>query len=228
MLEGLGEVDWSRLTHAYGRADDTPDHLRALLSDEPEARGEGLHELFSSLCHQGTIYDASAAAARFIAEIARAEAAHPRVRVEALWLLDCIASGGRDAYGRPQNGPAEAARQALRSVLPPLLRLIDHKDRALSLSASVLAARFPDAGDVQSRLSTRLDAASEDAERCVLAAALVLAGSREPALVDLVRSAPDDATDPDYRERFGTGDEEADRVVVEDLLGWAVEPWLEE
>jgi hypothetical protein len=41
MLPGLADLetfDWSRLHHAYGRATDTPEHLRALLREDRELR----------------------------------------------------------------------------------------------------------------------------------------------------------------------------------------------
>ena len=37
MLEGLNAVAWHEIDHAYGPALDTPGHLRALLSNDPEA-----------------------------------------------------------------------------------------------------------------------------------------------------------------------------------------------
>jgi hypothetical protein len=40
--EALQQVPWAQFSHAYGSATDTPSHLLALLSDEPEEREEAL------------------------------------------------------------------------------------------------------------------------------------------------------------------------------------------
>lgn len=52
--DAVSDVDWSRLFHAYGAADDTPDHLRALTGDDPDAQTAALDHLWSAVIHQGT------------------------------------------------------------------------------------------------------------------------------------------------------------------------------
>lgn len=60
-------MDWSALKHAYGNAADVP-ALLARLSPDPDA---GVwEELWSRLCHQGTVYSASFAALPALADIA--------------------------------------------------------------------------------------------------------------------------------------------------------------
>lgn len=66
-LAALEETDWTKLHHAYGRATDTPDHLRALLGENSEARKEALDHLWTAVIHQGTLYPATGPAARVIA-----------------------------------------------------------------------------------------------------------------------------------------------------------------
>ncbi|MGW7426389.1 hypothetical protein ACWGJB_41480 [Streptomyces sp. NPDC054813] len=64
LLDGLDTRLWSSLSHAYGSAEDVPDLLRALTgADAGEADG-ALSELYGSVLHQGTVYAASAEAAR--------------------------------------------------------------------------------------------------------------------------------------------------------------------
>ena len=70
MMSRIDDTDWSALSHAYGSAADTPDHLRAL--SDPERAGAALDALYGSLCHQGPRYPASAAAAPLV--IAQVEA----------------------------------------------------------------------------------------------------------------------------------------------------------
>lgn len=52
-------ADWSELRHAYGPADDIPALLQRL---DPNPGAEVWGELWSRLCHQGTVYSASYAA----------------------------------------------------------------------------------------------------------------------------------------------------------------------
>lgn len=73
IMVGLDEKIWTELTHAYGRAGDIPDLLRALRkAPEPTnaAKSEPWFTLWSSLCHQDEVYDASYAALPHIVEIA--------------------------------------------------------------------------------------------------------------------------------------------------------------
>ena len=64
---------WSTLRHAYGPASDIPDLLRRLGSaTEPKVgdKSEPWFSLWSALCHQGDVFDASYAALPHIVEIA--------------------------------------------------------------------------------------------------------------------------------------------------------------
>jgi hypothetical protein len=70
MLAGLPALectDWSRLHHAYGRATDTPAHLRALLQEDLEARKKAMAHLWSAIIHQGTPWTATEPAALVVA-----------------------------------------------------------------------------------------------------------------------------------------------------------------
>lgn len=62
-------TDWGALWHAYGDASDTPAHLLALLGEDPEACAEALGHLDAAVLHQGTVYPATAPAARFVAAV---------------------------------------------------------------------------------------------------------------------------------------------------------------
>lgn len=64
MIE-LGDPRWEKLSHAYGSAADIPELLRQLAgATGPKIRydSEPWFTLWSSLCHQGDVYDASYAA----------------------------------------------------------------------------------------------------------------------------------------------------------------------
>ncbi|MEO7716396.1 MAG: hypothetical protein ABIY70_09335 [Capsulimonas sp.] len=62
-LSALEETDWSRLLHAYGRAVDTPGHLRAFLEFDADARAAAMSHLWAAILHQGSAYTATPAVA---------------------------------------------------------------------------------------------------------------------------------------------------------------------
>ncbi len=81
MLDGLEHIDWHALSHAYGEADDVPGLLRDILSSDDERREQALTMLSLSLCHQGTVYSASAHAVPFLVALLTNDAAtHNRTR----------------------------------------------------------------------------------------------------------------------------------------------------
>ena len=91
-LCGLEEIDWGRLGHAYGLADDLPRLLRGLLSDAAERREECFAELFGTIWHQGRVYEAAAYAAPFLLALLADRRTPDRLGV--LHLLGALASGG--------------------------------------------------------------------------------------------------------------------------------------
>jgi len=70
VLEGLDEVGWADLSHAYGSAGDVPALLRQAGSGGDVA-GEAISELYGRLFHQGTVCPATGAAVPFLVELAR-------------------------------------------------------------------------------------------------------------------------------------------------------------
>ena len=72
MLKGLDDIEWSRLTHAYGAATDVPVLITSLISPDEDQRCAALQELFTNIWHQGTIYDASVQALPFLIELLNA------------------------------------------------------------------------------------------------------------------------------------------------------------
>ena len=91
MLNGLDDVDWSSLTHAYGEATDVPGLLRGLLSPDSKVREGVISDLFSNIWHQGTVYPASAAAVPFLYELLAAPEVQDKSNIAL--LLASIAEG---------------------------------------------------------------------------------------------------------------------------------------
>ena len=91
-LAALDDTDWAKLHHAYGRATDTPGHLRALLRKNADARDEALEHLQHAVLHQGTLYTATGPAARVVAGLL-ADASIDRgksIRTELLGFLVAV------------------------------------------------------------------------------------------------------------------------------------------
>lgn len=70
-------VDWWQLRHAYGRATDTPEHLRALGCGDAEAREAALGHLQVAVLHQGFPETATAPAVRAVTALLAEGRAHP-------------------------------------------------------------------------------------------------------------------------------------------------------
>ncbi|NUP53361.1 MAG: HEAT repeat domain-containing protein [Catenulispora sp.] len=112
-LAGLDDIAWDSLSHAYGSAEDVPDLLRALLSDDAEVRKEVMWALLSNIYHQGTRYEATSYAVPFLARLALNEATPERDHI--VGLLSAIAIGFDAAY-LPQGYDPDVDRQALAEV----------------------------------------------------------------------------------------------------------------
>ena len=96
MLEGLDQIDWHTLSHAYGEADDVPIWIRELGTLDENSESDALGQLFMSLSHQGTVYSASAIATPFLLELLTIDAVICKASI--LLLLASFAHG--NAYHR--------------------------------------------------------------------------------------------------------------------------------
>ena len=105
MLEKLDEIDWSQLHHAYGSAADVPGLIRALLSEEHETRWNAISELFNTIWHQGTVYEASAYAVPFLQDLLGSPDTKDKPMIAD--LLAAMADGTASLEGASQDGKLE-------------------------------------------------------------------------------------------------------------------------
>jgi hypothetical protein len=144
LKETLARVDWSRLSHAYGSADDLPILIeRRASGDEATARAAS-NELWGTVWHQGASYEASAAAVPALAMLARDTATV--ARLDLVLLLSSIATGrsfvdvhgfgGADQRARELGWVAES-HQAVAAAAPSLLDSLATEPRVFRLGLAV-------------------------------------------------------------------------------------------
>lgn len=178
MLDGLDAVPWHELKHAYGPADDVPGRLRDLALGSEALRRRAIDELFSSLAHQGTVYEASAFAVPFLARIARDQRTPRHWRDWTLVLLAALAD--RSEVGATRH--AVAARTTVAKQLAMLLPLM--AERGLDVAMAWIAGNCgPEGSPALSRLGDLERSEPAPGRRLVFAIArgLIEAGRATPA-----------------------------------------------
>ncbi|WP_103562275.1 hypothetical protein [Actinomadura rubteroloni] len=122
----MEEPDWPNLEHAYGPAGDVPALLDALV---PDGTADVWDELWSRLCHQGTVYSASFAALPRLTEAAARWDPADRVMVLAL--------AGAIVVGLEDDAPAE--RTTLHRLTSEALAAANDPDDTVYLLQALLA-----------------------------------------------------------------------------------------
>ncbi|MGY8769746.1 MAG: HEAT repeat domain-containing protein [Pirellulales bacterium] len=171
MLDKLDEIDWHQLTHAYGPADDVPDLLRALLSQDKKKREETSYELFSNIWHQGTVYEATIYAVPFLIELLSDPSTPDKTDIAV--LIACIVDGRGylEVHARPELFKSDwtkilskqkkdlntellrelditnQVREATKCALPLLLPYLSDPDSEVRGCISPAFAAFPDLAD---------------------------------------------------------------------------------
>lgn len=100
----MNSIDWGSLSGAYGHATEVPTFLRDAASDADDVRAQALDGLFSHVWHQGTVYEVTAVAVPFIAELASGTG---KGRVDLLELLRVIWFGQSYNEQHAEFEPAE-------------------------------------------------------------------------------------------------------------------------
>lgn len=146
-LHGLDDVAWQKLEHAYGKAKDTPGHLRALATGDAKARKKAMFRLHASLCHQGTSYSATVAAVPFVYRLLARRAQRGRDRLLA-FLSDILTQDDPgtlllNGLREPQRwgrDPFSRSFVAVRDGAPAVLPLLSAKKPATRARAAFLFA----------------------------------------------------------------------------------------
>ena len=131
--EGLDEVPWENLKHAYGDAGDVPDLLRGLASADGNVRKESIYKLYGNIWHQGTIYDATPHAVPFLIRLHAIPGLPAHDDVATLLMLIGAGRGFFEVHSTsgcsPQDGTTledtlaaeERIREEVRNALLPIL-----------------------------------------------------------------------------------------------------------
>lgn len=160
ILNGLDEVKWAELQHAYGSAKDVPALLRDLASRDQKLGEKALYEFYGNIWHQGTTYEATRYAVPFLRQILADE--RSPFRSEILELLVSLAfghsyhdvhqhlslfeeekkkSGFQEKIER-ELSDVEGAHEAVRAGVPQYLELWDESESELRTRAIYLASLF--------------------------------------------------------------------------------------
>ena len=114
VLEGLDDVPWQSLHHAYGEATDVPGRLRALLAEDPEVRRAALYDLFGTIWHQGTVWEASACAVPYLLSMLRSPDVQDKAGIAGLVAELADGDSGYEGFTDPNNPLTHTMRRQLR------------------------------------------------------------------------------------------------------------------
>ena len=87
----MDTTDWSKLSHAYGAADDIPGHIEDLQSGDPQRIDNAIGSFWDKIIHQGSVYSASAPSVPYIGQ--SLPDLPPEQQEAALDLLAALAQG---------------------------------------------------------------------------------------------------------------------------------------
>lgn len=211
LLAGLDDIDWSKLGHAYGSAEDVPGLLRDLASRDEATRHGAIGGLFANIYHQGTRYKATPKAVPFLWELT-ADPGQPD-RDAILQLLAAITVGFDEQHlpggfdlgelrDAAKGGEALAVygsrswaklllsiHRAVGKGTPVAVGLLGDADPGVRASAAHLLAWFPDRPEnATPLLDLASDPVDEVAATAIVAASLI-GGAVPPALLDEERRA---------------------------------------
>jgi hypothetical protein len=205
MFNGLYDVDWSSMEHAYGWADEVPGLLLALRSGDAAVRDEALGRFYGAVHHQEDVYQCTTASLPFLFELADDAAAPGRAAI--ISLLVSIGSTAvkrsEEAYPPPLDYAGAAVVVRERSEM--FLRWASDADpgvrRAAIRGVGLLAG---DADRAVAVLRGRLAAEAGAAVRLAVIEAMATLALRLPGLLEEAMAwfaglAADPAAGPETR-----------------------------
>jgi hypothetical protein len=205
-------VDWSALRACYGPATAVPGWLDDLFSDDAGEREHAIGELYSNLCHQETVYEASAVAVpRLFDAVRRA----PLTRLQRQLVLSLLVYIGRGEdtcwEGHTPWEVVVDCRRAVAELAPELFRWSVDQPADMRAWALALVPYFPEelaaAGVSPAELGRSMTEPSLIAVRSLVEA--IVAGTT-PGEDQLRAAASTDEDTLDYLED-GLDDEPPDR-----------------
>ena len=177
MLTGLEDVDWGKLSDAYGPATEVPTYLRELESEEEAVRDRAMWKLWGSVWHQGTIFSVTPAVAPFLIDAAIDPG--PK-RLELLLLIGSIASSAA-GDAEVEDGVDADTIAVLRRNIPPLGGIASGCDDSATLALEFLflsaVGTVPES--VASHVAARFEMADDPFVRGALAYGLWAVDGRE-------------------------------------------------
>ncbi|NUS64089.1 MAG: PBS lyase, partial [Saccharothrix sp.] len=171
LFPGLDDVDWHALEHAYGPADEVPDLLRGLVSDDPAVRESALDGMYGAVHHQGDVYDSTVAALPFLLGLLGHAGLPGRDGV-----VGFLASVG-ESGGEPDPWE-ERAIEVVQAAFPLFLTLLDDPEPAVRKAAcEALAVCRADAARAADALGERMPVETDADVRAAIVAALGTIGA---------------------------------------------------
>lgn len=221
------ETGWRTVDDAYGPADKIPALLDALDSSDGAKRRAAIDDLWTRLCHQETVYTASAAAVPLLAAAVTAGRLPPLSRALVCGLIVYIGRGEDSCWeGYVPLSTVEACVSAVAGATPELVAWAQRGAASDQAFALQLGAYHPSAFT-----SAQVDAcslATDHANTAVLAGARLartLIAGEVPELATIAAAAATDNDALDWYEHAVAGQPAAKqaRLLATELLDKASE-----
>lgn len=214
MLDGLHDIDWASMDHAYGSAEEVPALLAAMRSPDAAERRAAFDRYYSAVHHQGSVYPPTAASLPFLFELVADRATPDRAAVVTLlvsigretmeWAFEDEDEDGNEIEYCPPMGYGQA-RTFLRERGGTFVELVRDPDPDVRLAAIPGLGLFLDDADRAAEvLRERLTAERGTLARLWIAdtaatLALRLPEAAQPVRTWLAGIAADPAQDPTTR-----------------------------
>jgi hypothetical protein len=189
------DIDWAALRACYGPATEIPVLITQLANPNPAERNEAIARLWGCLCHQGTVYEASAAAVPLLFRAARSLDLPSEEREQLLALIVHIGLGEDTTWqGYTLWETVQECSAAISAVLPAMYQWAMTGDSDAKRWALVLAAYNPDAWAALGADEAQLLQTTNSTTRR-LAAATVQGADPDPGVIQALVSADPDLLD---------------------------------